>query len=379
MHLNKALKLIPVLLTLVLTTLPLAPSQAAPNTARVQYSKSKDGRYIYIRSSAQIEAFNPEQAKALGAAFERIKEQIEDLKKKSPRVGTTGKIDKQAIDGASEFDKNIDGIVSYMQKYYGEIDTLRQYLNVGAPTAVVFFLGVNWAKTPGWSPLKVVAGGSVVMGAVFVPQNVRRIEIDTGKIEEYFDWDSNLVFWPTGDMGLVLLGTGAPAATTGADGGGAPAPSSAAAAGVPGLLGGNQRFGLGLIWGRLDQASDFHGLVTGASVAANLGTRANFKFQALTNFSKKQAISNLFVTAALERGPAPVGLEIRGSLGYIVDAASFMGAAAGKNGSPEEVLANAAARAIDKDAATGGGPAPGGGGGGINPLPINPNIPPLIQ
>lgn len=380
MRQNETLKLIPALLALALLV-PAVPSQAAGPTSRIQYSKSKDGRYIYIRSAAQLEIGNPEQTKALGIAFERIKEQINDLKAKSPRVGNIGKIDDQAIRGAAEFDKNIDGIVTYMQKYYGELDSLRQYANIGTPTALVGFLGVNWSRTQGWSVVKVVGGASVVMGVVLLPQNVRRIEVDTGKIEEYFDFDSNLVFWPTGNLGLAV----APGTVTPAP---APAPQTTASAGggplasaEGGLLGGYQRFGIGLIWGRLDQASDFHGMVTGVSVTpGGWRARANFKLQALTNFSKKQAISNVFATAAFERGNAPDLLEINGSLGWVVDAASFLGASTAKVGSPEEALAAAAARTVDKDSTTSvpftttpsTGPT-------INPLPLNPNIPPLIQ
>jgi len=338
---------------------PLGPANAPANSARIQYSKSRDGRYIYIRSAAQIEFANPEQAKALGSAFERIKSQIADLKRASPRR-SNAKIDPALLEKtAKNFDENIDAIVSYMQKYYGELDSLRQYVNLATPTALLAFLGVNWSKTHGWTPIKVLGGGSVVMGVVILPQNVRRVEVDTGRVEEYFEFDTALIFWPTGNLGLAIgANNSAPASPAPADGA-----KKMPLACAEGMLGGSQRFGFGLIWGRLDQAYDFHGMITGVSMSGGVRVRGNVKLQALKNWSKKQAVSNVFMTAAIECGRVTPSLGIHGSLGYIVPGANFLGLSAGKSGSPEEVLANAAARMIDREA---GAPVVGGGiGGGI--------------
>jgi len=265
----------------------LATNAFAADGDRVQYSR--DSRYIYEKTPMPLN-FNlsPEQAQAIMQATQRITGQLESLKDINPRTGLRGRIDKTIAESAVVFESSINSLVDYAQSYYNAIEPAGMLITKTVPTGFVVFSGFE--LTGGFI---LSGGGSVMLGAVFVPMHVTRIEIDTNKVDEYTEFDSNLILWPSANLGLGAGG------------------------------GGDFRGGVGLIWGELNGAKDFAGLVVGPSVSADLGVGTNFKAQVLKNWSKKGAISNFFITAGAEMGPS-AKLEGHGNISYLIDAQAYL-------------------------------------------------------
>jgi hypothetical protein len=266
--------------------LALAAPLAAP-AVEVQYSR--DARYIYEKTAVPLSlSMSPEQADAIKAASGRIVDQLTALQGMNPRTGIRGKIDKAVIADANAFEAGLNDMIDYTQKYYGSVVSAGSTFTKAMPTGVVLFSGFEF--TGGWA---VSGGGSVMLGIVLVPMHVKRIDIDTQEATEYTDFDTNLIVWPTANVGVGA-------------GGGA-----------------NFRGGAGVIWGELNNAKEFAGLVVGVSGTANLGIGTNAKAQFLKNWKKQGAVSNFFITAGAEIGPA-AKLEGHGNLSYLVDADTYL-------------------------------------------------------
>ena len=255
---------------------------------RIQYSR--DSRYIYSKTPLPLLTLapSPEQNEALRESSRRIIQQLEALKEINPRTGLRGRIDRTLVESADLFENSLSSLVDYAQKYYPALQRAGMTVSTAAPTGFVIFSGIE--LTGGFI---LSGGGSVMLGVAFVPMKVTRVEIDTQKTEEYLEFDSNLILWPSANIG----------------------------AGVGG--GTNFRGGVGLIWGELNNAKEFAGLVVGPSVSTNLGVGGNFKAQFLKNWNKKGAVSNFFLTAGLELG-ASAKLEGHGNISYLIDAQKYL-------------------------------------------------------
>ncbi len=310
------------MLTLTSRALAQAPAVNVDNQPQVRYSKSKDSRYLYVKTPLTINLFNPDQRAALGVSLKRMKEHLELIRDKSPRTGLNGKVDQTLLDEASRFDQSLDNLVGYMQKFFAEVQPTSRLAKLGTPTGLMIFTGVDWSKDLGFS-----VGASIIVAGVFVPMQVQQIHVDSGEITNYVEWDSNLVVWP-----MVKVGIGV-------------------SSGEPGKL-----LGAGLIWGRLDQAADFHGLVLGASQSGKVIMGFDHRLQALKNFSKPGAFSNLFWTVAWDTPASaavataildekPLKWEFQGNASWIVDAGSYFGSPAGN---PTEIISNVGSRLLER-------------------------------
>jgi hypothetical protein len=310
-------------LTLLCLLAPLVNANAqtpainGDNQPQVRYYKSKDSRYLYVKTPLTINLFNPAQRAALDVSLKRMKEHLEFIRDKSPRTGLNGKIDQSLLDEASRFDQSIDSLVNYMQKFFAEVQPTSRLAKLSMPTGLMVFSGVDWSKGIGLS-----FGVSIVVGAVFVPMQVQQVHVDTGEVTNYVEWDSNLVVWP-----MVKAGVGVNT-------------------GLPGKL-----LGAGLIWGRLDQATDFQGLVLGASQTGKIILGFNHRLQVMKNFKKPGAFSNLFWTVAWDTGAAdifaanPIKWEFQGNASWIVDAGSYF---ASPVGNPTEIISSVGSRLVER-------------------------------
>jgi hypothetical protein len=274
------------LVAVLATATVSAPARAADGDT-VQYSR--DARYLYAKTAIPLTmALSAEQGKALHEAADRMKDELLALQSINPRTGLRGRIDRGVVASAEEFSRSLDSLVSYAQQYYPVIAQEGLHVTSAIPTGLVVFTGFE--LTGGFIAS---GGGSVMLGIVLVPMHVTRIEIDTNKQDEYVTFDSNLIVWPSANVGVGVGG------------------------------GTNLRGGMGLIWGQLASAKEFAGLVLGGSASADLGVGTNFKAQILKNWNKKGAVSNFFLTAGAEIGPS-AKLEGHGNISYLIDAETYL-------------------------------------------------------
>ncbi len=254
---------------------------------------TRDHKYIYIKTPVVL-TLDQQQQEAIKKATARIVAQLDSLDAQNPRLTPVQKMDDKLIKNADAFEKSIDQVLAFTQKYYGnQVQYGFHFYNV-LPSAFIAFGGVEVTANLGIS-----AGGAVMMGFIFVPQRVQVMEIDTHKIvSDSISMDTALVVFPTANAGVGV-------------GGGA-----------------NGRIGAGIIFGELNSASEFKGLLTGASASFALGVGNNFKVQTLKNWGKSGAINNIVITAAWENG-LTAKLDAHATVSYVVDAQSFFNSIGG--------------------------------------------------
>jgi hypothetical protein len=103
-------------------------------------------------------------------------------------------------------------------------------------------------------------------------------------------------------------------------------PSANLGAGLGG--GTNTRIGAGFIFGKLEKASDFKGMLMGASGSLAFKVGNNIKIQALKNWNKPGAINNVLMSIAWENGIVEKA-EAHATVSYVVDAQSVFNTVGG--------------------------------------------------
>lgn len=158
------------------------------------------------------------------------------------------------------------------------------------PSAIMVLVGVKFKTT-----VKVLEGASGTLAFVFVPYVVRKINKATQKVtSEYLNIEPSISFIPVADIGF---GTG--------DGGAL-----------------KPRYGVGLIWGKIDHAREFKGFTIGASgTVPIMGKNANVKFGTLW---KDKKIKNFYATLMRDYSAKPE-FSAHGNAGYIFSVADFAG------------------------------------------------------
>src|ERR1041385_6409418 len=104
----------------------------------VQYSR--DSRYMYIKTPVAL-TFDAEQVKAITDGAKIISEQLVAIRDANPRRGIIGMLDKKFAEVAAEFDKNLDSIVAYSQKYYGTVEPVGHHFYNAVPSGLLLFTG----------------------------------------------------------------------------------------------------------------------------------------------------------------------------------------------------------------------------------------------
>ncbi len=280
------------LMLVLLTALPLfAVAETATNNDAIQYSH--DARYVYAKTAYAL-TWDQEQIQAVSQAQTQIAAHLTALQSVNPRIGgAKGQLISAIQSNIPAFERGLDDIVGLMQKYFSTAKPYGLRRWKALPSAFVLFTGIEVRGGLGLS-----GGGSVMLGMVFMPVHVHRTEIDTNKVEEYFEFDTNLILWPTANVGAGFGG------------------------------GGNYRGGLGLVWGSLTNAKDLKGLVGGASVTGDLGMGINGKILLLKNWSRPGTINNTLVTFGVDIGPS-AGLDAHANISWIFDAEGWLKAAGG--------------------------------------------------
>lgn len=219
-----------------------------------------------------------------------------------------GQIQKLATVNVADPDGDLQTLKDSMTALQAQVDTLvltagtlnnqlkKDAIYAVDPTGLLVFAGVelqeNFAKV-------LFAGGSFMLGVSIVPMQVETYRTDTReKVGTSTDYDVAFIAIPTANVGI------------GSNSGGAVA--------------GQQRGGIGLVFGNLNSASDVMGLAIGPSVTGQvsaLGVQAglNLKFVTLKNFSKSGVFNNEMLLVGVEP-PNPSAVKTTSLFGWDVEA-----------------------------------------------------------
>lgn len=267
----------------------LVPESTA--TPAVQYSR--DANYIYIKQPLRV-IFDLEQQAALKQGSEFVAKQLQNISK-APALDPSGDL-KALNDSVSILGQNLNQLVQLSGQLYGDVAPYGIRFFQAAPTAVIVFGGLEYDK----NLLKLVSGGgSVMVGMVLVPMRVERVSIKNPQDRiTYTTWfeNSSLIVLPTVNAGLGATQTAA--------------------------NGTNKRFGVGVVWGTLNKASDLAGVTFGPSVTFAVGSGLNVKLLGLHNLAKADAVSNTILMIGVEKGE--LAAETHFNLGAIIDANSVL-------------------------------------------------------
>ncbi len=155
------------------------------------------------------------------------------------------------------------------------------------PTGFFFLVGGKFTAN-----IKLAAGGSADAIIIVLPRKVIRTIKGTRQVTEHWRFKVNLAFIATGDPGV---GIGGGAAT---------------------------RVGAGLIWGELNDPSEFRGPVAGVSATTSFGVGIRHRLMVLKRNSSS-AFQNILYSATYEWG-ANAEVGVFGHIGLAVPITSVM-------------------------------------------------------
>jgi hypothetical protein len=165
-----------------------------------------------------------------------------------------------------------------------------------APTGYLFSLGVTLNINP--KVVKASAGGAVYITFVFVPYKLVEFNALTQRwrTRYYLDWDVSVI--PTGNFGKE-----------------------------EGFALGRIRVGAGAVWGKLDGAKDFSGLMFGGSHSVFKAVHGvNFKYGILVKDTDVIKDSNIFTMVSYDFGlsPSAVDIDHHINIGYVFSGNKFV-------------------------------------------------------
>lgn len=133
-------------------------------------------------------------------------------------------------------------------------------------------------------------GADASVGMFVMPQFVQRIDLAAKTISQHWEFDWSLIGWPVGSVGAGLGG------------------------------GGKGRFGVGIVWGPMNSADEFHGFAAALSGDLNLGAGGFWKAGLIRRNGR---FRNLFVMAGVDLG-ASASLEFHGNVSMILGGEQVM-------------------------------------------------------
>jgi hypothetical protein len=274
------------------TTTPTTTTTTAAVVPPIQYSR--DNNYIYVHQPLRL-TLDAEQQAALQDGIQLISKQLQNLNAQTP-PDPSGDL-KAISDATTALSQKLDLLVQLSGQLYGEVAPFGVRAFEALPTGLLLFGTIGVDK----GILKFLsAGGSVTAAVVLVPMSEQRITIkNPSEVVSRIYWDTSLVAMVVGNAAVGVL--------------------SPTAAANPATA----RGGVGIIWGELNSATDFHGIVGGPSITMDVLGGLNVKLLGLKNLDKPGAVNNYVLMAGVERGNLQI--ETHGNVGVVLDAKAALG------------------------------------------------------